>query len=130
MIRINWDEVELVKTKLFRSGATDAFEMMIIIFFNTKSRCDKRPVTLGDLEKTLFDLSGDENIKGLFLYDIAVKQPYLKCEKLSHVNAVETVPDSGHLNVLSDFGNMTSEGRDVWMEIMMSELQHYMDQGT
>lgn len=130
MIRIDWDEVELVKTKLFRSGAADTFEMVIIIFYDTKSKCDKLPVMLGDLEEALFELSGDENIKGLFLYDIEMKQPYLKCEKLSHVNAIETVPDSGHLNVLSDFGNMTSEGRDVWLEIMMSELQHYMDQGT
>ncbi len=132
MIRISWDEVELVKTKLFRSGAADNFEMVIIIFYDRKSKCDKLPIMLGNLEEALFDLSGDENIKGLFLYDIEMKQPYLKCEKPCHINTIEAPPDSGHMNILSDLGKMTSEGRDVWMEITMSELQHYlyMDQKT
>jgi len=131
MIKINWDEVEAAKTKLFREGATDAFEMMVVVMFHSRSECEKIQVRLGQLEQSLFDLGENQNIRGIFLFDIAMKHPYLKCESPDRINVLETVPSSGHPNILLDFNKMSPEGRDVWLEIALSRLQHYMTyQGT
>ena len=130
MIRINWSEVEATKAKLFRDGATDAFELVVIVFYYTKSKCDKIQIRLGQLEASLFDLGGNQDVKGIFLYDIEMRKPYLKCEEPNRVSALETVPSSGHPNVLLEFNKMTPEGRDVWLEIALSRLQHYISQGV
>ncbi len=126
MIRINWDEVEATKAKLFREGATDAFEMVVVILYHTKSKCERIQIRLGQLERSLFDLGDDHNVKGIFLYDIGMKRPYLKCEAPERVNILETVPNSGHPNILLDFNQMSPEGREVWVEIALSRLQHYI----
>ena len=126
MIRINWDEVEATKAKLFREGATNAFEMVVVILYHSRSECEKIQIRLGQLERSLFDLGDDQNIRGLFLYDVHMKQPYLKCEAPDRASILETVPNSGHPNILLDFHDMSPEGRDVWLEIALSRLQHYM----
>jgi len=130
MIRIDWDEVEATKAKLLREGATDALEMVVIVLYYTKSECDKIQIRLGQLEKSLFDLGGNEDVKGIFLYDIEVRKPYLKCEEPNRVSALETVPNSGHPTILLEFNKMPPEGRDVWVEIALSKLQHYISQGV
>lgn len=126
MIRINWDEVEATKAKLFREGATEAFEMVVVVLYHTRSECDKIQIRLGQLEKSLFDLGDDNNVRGVFLFDVAMKHPYLKCEEPERANHLETVPNSGHPNILLDFKSMSPEGRDVWVEIALSRLQHYI----
>lgn len=130
MIRINWTEVEATKAKLLREGASDAFELVVIVFYYTKSKCEKTKIRLDQLERFLFDLEDNQDIKGIFLYDIEMKKPYLKCEEPNHVSALETVPNSGHPNVLLDFNKMSPEARDVWLEIAVSNTQHYLDQGV
>lgn len=130
MIKINWSEVEATKAKLFRDGATDAFEMVVIVLYYTKSECDKIQIKLGQLEESLFDLGGDQDVKGIFLYDIEMKKPYLKCEEPDRVSALETVPNSGHPNILLEFNRMSPAGRSVWVEIALSRLQHYISQGV
>jgi hypothetical protein len=130
MIKINWSEVEATKAKLFRDGATDAFEMVVIVLYYTKSECDKIQIRLGQLEESLFDLGGDKDVKGIFLYDIEMKKPYLKCEEPDRVSALETVPNSGHPNILLEFNRMSPAGRSVWVEIALSRLQHYISQGV
>jgi len=130
MIHINWGEVEATKVKLFRSGATNSFELVIIVFYYSKSTCDKIPIKLGQLEKLLFDIGDNQDVKGIFLYDIEMKKPYLKCEEPNHVNALEIAPSSGHPGVILEFDKMSPEGRDVWLEIAFSRLQHYVGQGV
>ncbi len=130
MIRINWTEVEATRAKLFREGATDAFELVVIVFYYSRSKCDKIQIRLGQLEQSLFDIGGDQDVKGIFLFDIAMGKPYLKCEEPDRVSALETVPNSGHPDIVKDFGKMTPEGKDVWIEIALAELQHYISQGV
>lgn len=129
-IRINWSEVGAMKAKLLRDGATDAFEIMIIVFYYTKPECDRFQVELGQLEESLFELGGNQNVKGIFLYDVDMRRPYLKCEEPDRVSALESVPNSGHPNILLEFNKMTPQGRDVWVEIALSRLQHYISQGV
>ena len=126
MIKIDWDEVEATKAKLFREGKNDAFEMVVIILYHKRSECEKIPIRWGQLEKSLFDLGDDQSIKGIFLYDIGMKQPYFKCETPERANILETVPSSGHPSVLLEFKDMSPEGRAVWVEIALSRIQHYI----
>lgn len=126
MIKINWVEVEATKAKLFREGATEAFEMVVVVLYYNRSECEKIQIRLGQLESSLFDLGDDQDIKGIFLFDLGMKHPYLKCEAPERANVLETVPNSGHPNVLLDFHTMSPEGRNVWLEIAFSRLQHYI----
>jgi hypothetical protein len=126
MIRINWDEVEATKAKLFREGATEAFEMVIVVLYHTRSECDKIQIRLGQLERSLFDIGDNNNVRGIFLFDVGMKHPYLKCEEASRASHLETVANSGHPNILLDFKSMSVEGRDVWVEIALARLQHYI----
>ncbi|MEE8113312.1 MAG: hypothetical protein V3T23_03050 [Nitrososphaerales archaeon] len=130
MIRINWREVEDTRTRLLRDGATDSLEMVVLFLYHNKSDCDKVQIQLGQLQKSLFELSSNEFIKGIFLYDLAVKKPYLKCEEPDRVSIVEAVPSSGHPNVIAEFGKMSPEAKDVWLEIAMSQQQHYVSEGA
>ena len=130
MVRINWEEVTAAKDKLLRDGATDTFELVIIIFYYSRSECDKVQVQLGQLEQALYDIVDDQNIKGVFLFDAQIKKPYLRCEGPDRVNALETVPSHGHPNIVLEFDKMSPESRDVWLEITLAGLQHHIRQGV
>ena len=130
MVRINWEDVTATKEKLFRDGATDAFELTIVVFYYSKSECDKVHIHLGQLEEALFDIVDDQNVKGIFLFDAQIQKPYLRCEGPDRVNALESVPSTGHPNILLEFDKMSQEGRDVWIEITLAGLQHYISQGV
>jgi len=128
MIRINWSEVESVKTQLLRGGAADTLEMIVIIFYHNRSDCDKLQIKLEQLEEVLFDVGSNQNVKGVFLYDLAMKKPYLKCEEVDRTSALESVPLSGHPNVVTEFGKMSPEARDVWVEIAIAQQQYYVNE--
>lgn len=130
MIKINWNEVEATKTKLFRDGATKDFALVVIILYNSKSECQRENITLKELEQFLFDIGSDQDVKGVFLYDLEMKKPYFKCEEPDRVNVFESVPNSGHSNVLVEFKEMLPEARDVWTEIAIANAQHYISQGV
>lgn len=126
MIKINWSEVEATKNQLLRNGATDSFEMMIIIFYHTKHDCDKIQIQLGSLEKTLFEICANLDVKGIFLYDAAMKKPYFKVQEADRVNELEEVPSSGHAFVITEFNKMSPRARHVWVKIAISQQQHYI----
>lgn len=126
MVKINWSEVEATKDQLLRSGATDSFEMMIIVFYHSKHDCDRVQVRLANLEQALFDIVANSDVKGVFLYDAAMKKPYYKAQEADRVSELETAPVSGHPSVLAEFDKMTPEARDVWLEISMSQQAHHV----
>jgi hypothetical protein len=128
MIRINWSEVEATREQLLRDGATKSFEMVVIVFYHSKSECDKIQVRLGQLEESLFTIANNNDVKGVYLYDVEMKKPYLKCEEQERANALERVPSSGHPNVLLEFNQMHPEGRGVWVDITIVSLQYYMQE--
>tara|TARA_S200002703_G_C3744410_1_gene228995 strand:- start:623 stop:1015 length:393 start_codon:yes stop_codon:yes gene_type:complete len=130
MIRINWSEVEATKIKLLRGGATDSLEMIVIIFYHSKSDCDKLQIRLGQLEQVFFDLGSNEDIRSIHLYDIAIKKPYFRCEESERGSGIETVPVSGHPNVVMEFSKMSQQAKDVWLEITMSQQYHHVSEGV
>jgi hypothetical protein len=129
MIKINWAEVHAAKTKLFSDGETNSFEMVIIVLYYSKSECDRIQITLDQLEQALFDIGSNRDVKGVFLYDIDLKKPYLKCEEPDRANVLESVPNAGHPNVVKEFNEMTAEARDVWAKITIANVQHDVSQG-
>lgn len=129
MIRIDWNEVEAAKSRLLQSGATEAMEMVIIVFYFNKLDSDKIQVRLGQLEKALWNLSSNRQVKGIFLYDATLTKPFLKCEAVEKTTGLgEVVPNSGHCSIVADFGKMSPEARDVWLEIAFSQQQHYVSE--
>jgi len=130
MIRINWSEVEATKVRLLQSGATDSLEMIVIIFYHNKSDCNKIQIKLGQLEQALFDLGSNSEVKSIFLYDLAMKKPYLKCEEQERTSGLEAIPISGHHSIITEFGKMSPEAKDVWLDIAMSQQHHYVNEGV
>lgn len=126
MIRVNWDEVEAVKTKLFREGASENFELIVVIVYHNESKFEKISIKLIQLDKTLFTISEDKNVKAAYVYDITLKVPYLKCEAPDKVNVFETVSNLGHEGVLRDFNKMPEDEKAVWLEITLARIQHYL----
>lgn len=126
MIKIDWSEVDATKNRLLQSGMTDSYEMMIIVFYHNRIDCDKIQVRLANLEEAFFEIGSNESVKGIFLYDITMKRPFYKCQEPDRVSALESVPNSGHPHVLTDFGSMSPEARDVWVEIAIAQQQHYV----
>jgi len=126
MIKINWSEVEAVKVKLLQGGATDSLELLVIVFYHNTPSCDKINIQLGQIEKVLFELGSNDQVKGVCLYDITMKKPYFQCEEPTRINGLETIPNSGHHNIVLEFDKMSDEARDVWLEIALAQSQHYV----
>jgi hypothetical protein len=104
--------------------------MVIIILYHSKSECDKVQVTLDQLEESLFEIGSNRDVRGIFLYDVEIKKPYLKCEEPDRASALESVPNSGHPNILIELKGMSPEARDVWTDIAIASAQHYISQGV
>lgn len=126
MIKIDWGEVEDTKERLRREGATNSFQMVIIVLYHSKSGADRVKIRLEQLEAELFSVANNSDVKSIFLYDVEMKKPYLKCEEADRANILETVPQSGHPQILLEFDEMPPEGRDVWLDITLAEVQHYL----
>jgi hypothetical protein len=126
MIRIDWSEVEAVKNKLLRSGAAETLEMAVIVFYHHKSECDKMQIKLHQLEEILFKLSSDRQTKGIFLFDITMRKPFLRYEESERTGVGEEVPNSGHRSVVADFSKMSPEAKSVWLEIAFAQQHHYV----
>lgn len=130
MIKINWTEVTNLKTLLQRQGATDEFELVVMILYHAKQESDRMRVQLDDLEELLFSIESDRKVRGVFLYDIDIKKPFLRFREDENVSPLESIPNSGHPNVILEFGKMSPEARDVWMEITYAKIQQHLTTGV
>jgi hypothetical protein len=131
MIKINWTEVSNLKTLLQRQGATSGFELVVMILYHAKLESDRIRVQLEDLEGLLFSIESDRRVRGVFLYDVEIKKPFLRFREPELVSPLESIPNSGHPDVVLEFGKMSPEARDVWMEITYVQLlQHLQTTGV
>lgn len=126
MIRIDWGEVENFKSQMLREGVSDSQEFSIIILYHGKRDSERRAIKLASIEPALFEISDNTLIRGLYVYDLECKRVFLRFCSNEQINNLETAPASGHPHVLRDFGGMTPECRDVWLNITEAALQQYL----
>ena len=127
MIKINWAEVSNLKSLLKRQGQDDAYELVVMILYHNNQDSDRIQVALDQLEQLLFTLESDRRVRSLFLYDLDLQRPFLKIQEAEQVNALETVPNSGHPSVVRDFNEMPPEAKQVWVEITYSKLLQHLN---
>lgn len=126
MIKIDWGEVENFKLLMNREGVSDSQEFSIIILYHGKRDSERRAIKLANIESALFEISDNGQIRGLYVYDLECKRVFLRFCSDNQVNNLETAPASGHPYVLREFGGMTPECRDVWVDITEAALQQYL----
>ena len=127
MIKINWAEVSKLKSLLKRQGEEDTYELVVMILYHNSQDSDRIQVALEQLEQLLFSLESDRRVRGLFLYDLELQRPFLRFQEAEQVNALETVPSSGHPGVIRDFNEMPPEARQVWVDITYSKLLQHLN---
>ena len=126
MIKINWSDVDNFQSLMQRQGIPDAQEFSIIILYNGKRDSERHQVKLSSIQNALFDISDNKQVRGVYVYDLECKRVFLRFLSTNQVNTLETAPASGHPQVLLGFGDMTPEGRDVWLDITEAALQQYL----
>ena len=126
MIKIVWTEVTNLKSLLKRQGQNDSYELVVMVLYHGSSDSSRIQVELGNLEDLLFGIESDRRVRGVWLYDTDLQRPFLRFQEAEHVNALETVPSSGHPNVILDFNKMSPGARRVWVDITYSKLQQHL----
>lgn len=127
MIKINWTEVANLKTLLKRQGATKGFELIVMILYHAQQESDRIRIQLDNLEELLFSIESDRNVRGIFLYDLDIKKPFLRWREEERINPLETIPHSGHPNIILEFNDMPVMAKKVWVEITYVQLQQYLN---
>ena len=126
MIKINWSDVENFQGLMQRQGVAESQEFSIIILYNGKRDSERYQVKLSSIQTTLWDISADKQVRGVYVYDLECQRAYLRFLSKNQVSTLEVAPASGHPQVLLEFGNMTPESRDVWLDITEAALQQYL----
>lgn len=118
-------EIKTLKTHLMRLGLTEDTELMLLIFYKGQSESQRIKVKLGRLDRLLFDAESNPNVTSIFLFDSEVKRPYWRLQAHQHTGSLEVIPSSGHPSIVRDFGNMSQEKRDTWVDITVASIQQY-----
>lgn len=126
MIKINWNEVDNFKNFMLRQGASDSLELSIIILYHGKRDSERLQIKLGSIGPALYNISENNHVRGVYIYDLECKKAFLRFCSANKVNNLETVPVSGHPNILLEFNGMTPECKDVWLDITEAALQQYL----
>lgn len=126
MIKIDWDQVKSLKLNLLRQGFTENTDLMLMLFFQGAEDSKKIKTKLGRLDRSLFDAEANPKVTSVFLFDIDIKRPLLRIKEESKLNVLETIPVSGHYTIVRDFSNMSSEEKDVWVDITLAVAMHHM----
>ena len=99
---------------------------MLLIFERGKAGAQRIKVKLGKLDRLLFDAESNPKVVGVFLFDSEVKRPLWKLDRKQQVDSFEDIPDTGHPNIVRDFGSMSPEKRDIWVDMTVASIQQYL----
>lgn len=128
MLRINWTQVTGLKEHLARQGFHPSSEILVMTLYKgtdptrTKIRFDQ-------LQSFLFEAEGDRNLIGIFVLDAKSNKPLWSAKAAEREESLESIPTSGHANIVIEFKNMNAEQKRIWIDMMISALQTYVDKG-
>lgn len=126
MIKINWSQVKNLKTHLLRQGFTKETELLVMVFYSQNIDSQKLKVQLDKIDNVLFTIESNPQVTGVFVFDVDAKKPLWRVREQEIMDSLESIPSSGHRNIVRDFASMPSEQKDVWIEICLASLQQHL----
>lgn len=129
MLKINWTQVRGLKEHLARQGFFDTTELLIMTLYKSNVDPIKMRIPFSQLQNYIFEVQGNPSLTGVFVFD-AKNKPLWAARVAEREEALEAVPSSGHSNIVTDYKDMSPEQRQVWIDIMLSAVQSYVDKET
>lgn len=127
MLRINWTQVRGLKDHLARNGFHDESELMVMLLYRSNIDPVKTRINFSQLQSFLFEAEGDQNLIGVFVFDAKNNKPLWSAKAAEREESLESVPSSGHPNIINEFKNMSQEQKQTWIDIMVASAQSYVD---
>lgn len=129
MLRINWTQVRGLKDHLARQGFHPESEILVMTLYGNHITPIKTRVKFEHLQNYLFEVEGDPNLTGVFVFDAKANKPLWSAKAAEREESLETIPSNGHANVVIDFKDMNPEQKQTWFDIMNAAVQSYVDKG-
>ena len=126
MLRIDWNSVRGLKDHLARQGFHPESEIFVMTLYR-KSDPVRVKIKLEQLQTCLFEIQGDANLTGIFVLDVKSNKPLWSARAAEREEALESIPTTGHANVVVEYKNMNPENRQVWIDIMVAAAQSFVD---
>lgn len=126
MLRINWTAVKGLNDHLARQGFSATSEIMVMTLYKGTDPI-RTKIKFEQLQNFLFECEGNQNLIGIFVLDAKSNKPLWSAKAAERKEALETIPTSGHANIVIDFKNMIPEQKQIWIDMMTSAAQSYMD---
>ena len=128
MLRINWIEVRGLQDHLCRMGFQPTSEVLVMTLYKGTEPV-RTKIKLEQLQGFLFESAGNQNLIGIFVLDSRSNKPLWSAKAAEREESLETIPTSGHANIVIEFKGMTPEQKQVWIDMMTSAAQSYVDRG-
>lgn len=128
MLRINWTQVKGLRDHLARQGFQPASEILVMTLFRGSDPV-RTKIPFEQLQSFLFECEGDNNLIGIFVLDAKSNKPLWSAKAAEREEALESIPTSGHASIVIEFKNMTAEQKQTWIDMMISAVQSYVDNG-
>ncbi len=127
ILRIDWAQVRGLKDHLARQGFHAESELVVMTLYRNNIDPVKTRVILSQLQTFLFEVEGDPNLIGIFILDAKNSKALWSAKAAEREESLESIPSTGHSNVVTDFKNMSPEQKQIWIDIMTSAAQSYVD---
>jgi hypothetical protein len=127
MLRINWTQVKGLKDHLARQGFYDESELMIMTLYRSNLDPIRTKISFSELQPFLFEAEGNPNLIGVFVFDAKNNKPLWSAKAAEREESLESVPSSGHSNIIDEFKNMSPEQKQIWIDVMIAAAQSHVD---
>jgi len=127
MLRIDWTQIRGLKDHLARNGFYDESELMVMLLYRSNLDPVKTRINFSQLQSFLFEAEGDHNLIGVFVFDAKNNKPLWSAKAAEREESLESVPSTGHQNIVNEFKNMSQEQKQTWIDIMVAAAQSYVD---
>jgi len=128
MLRINWTQVKGLRDHLARQGFQPLSEILVMTLYRGSDPV-RTKIKFEQLQSFLFECEGDNNLIGIFVLDAKSNKPLWSAKAAEREEALESIPTSGHASIVIEFKNMTAEQKQTWIDMMVSAVQSYVDNG-
>lgn len=127
MLRINWSQIKGLKEHLARQGFQPESELLVMTLFKKNIDPVRMRVNIAQLEGYLFEVEQEPNLIGIFVLNGKNNKPLWSARAAERENSLETIPTSGHSNIVTEFKNMNPEQKQTWVDILTSAAQTFID---
>lgn len=125
MLRLNWSEIRGLKDHLARQGFGSESELMIMTLYRNTEPI-KAKVRFNQLETYLFEIDSNQNLIGVFIFDLKSNKPLWSAKAAERKESLESMPISGHPSIVLDFKNMSPAQKQVWIDITSAAITSHI----